>query len=144
MLKEWQVFEKELECYTSYLPEFEAMYKAIGLNIKFGAKVFKTKASKDLIIMEDLSIKGFRNTKRQEGLDVEHIKKALEKLAQFHAASACRFELKGNYPDMYRKCLNSEQDIFVDYRNNTAKLITNMLPLYDAEHLREKLVSFKF
>lgn len=42
----------------------------------------------DLIIMEDLAIREFRTADRCIGLDIDHVKLAVAKLAKMHAASA--------------------------------------------------------
>lgn len=44
------------------------------------------------IILEDLSLDGFRTADRLQGLDMKHVELILEKLAQFHAASAVYVE----------------------------------------------------
>lgn len=40
------------------------------------------------IIFEDISPLGFKNIDKQNGLDFDHMKLALKKLAQWHALSA--------------------------------------------------------
>lgn len=38
MMKLINFFPKEIEMYTTYFPKFESMYKAIGENVRLGAK----------------------------------------------------------------------------------------------------------
>lgn len=47
---------------------------------------------RELIIMEDISVDGYKTADRTAGLDMEHVKLVLDKLAKYHAASAYHFE----------------------------------------------------
>ncbi|XP_037951328.1 uncharacterized protein LOC119682057 [Teleopsis dalmanni] len=144
LLKIWQVFEKEENTYTKYLPAFEKLYKDAGKEIKFAPNIIllNSAISDPAIIMEDLRIRNFKNAKRQDGLDIEHTKAALEKLAQFHAASACYYENNGPYPDMYLQCLCGNMDLYEEYRNNMVNLFCQNLELYDAKPIEEKFRKF--
>lgn len=42
--------------------------------------------------MEDISVDGYKTADRTAGLDMEHVKLVLDKLAKYHAASAYHFE----------------------------------------------------
>ncbi|KAH8417166.1 hypothetical protein KR222_005489, partial [Zaprionus bogoriensis] len=92
------VFDTEREMFTKYVEEFKKLYRDVGLDVEFGAKCFKLDIPYDHVLLEDLKAKGFLPTKRQAGLDVEHVQAVLKKLAQWHAASAVRVETIGPYP----------------------------------------------
>lgn len=47
-----------------------------------------TREPGDLIIMEDLTGRGFKSANRMVGLDPDHTRLTIEKLASLHAASA--------------------------------------------------------
>ena len=47
------------------------------------------------IVMDDIGAVGFKTADRMVGLDQAHVDLVLEKLAQFHAASAVHFEKVG-------------------------------------------------
>lgn len=46
----------------------------------------------EMIIMEDISVDGYKTADRTAGLDMEHVELVLDKLAKYHAASAYHFE----------------------------------------------------
>lgn len=144
LIKLWKVFEKEEKAYQHYFPEFEKMYYNKGKTVNFGPKFINLDNSnvpEYVIILEDLSLKEFTNVPRQNGFDMLHTKSALEKLALFHAASACYYDTKGPYPEIYLQCLCSKEDLFADYRENLLNLLREYLPLCGSSHLDEKLVS---
>lgn len=138
----WKVFYKERNTYGQYIPEFEQMYKDAGKKISFGPRYYESQIELDdeLIVLEDLVKRGFRNVDRQNGLDIQHTEATLEKLAQFHAASAVRFELKGSYPEEYNQNLCSVVDSLKELRENQLKAYIDAFPLYDASHLTNDVV----
>ncbi|XP_052847004.1 uncharacterized protein LOC128258985 [Drosophila gunungcola] len=101
MMKRTNIFDIERTMYNQVVPEMEAIYKEVGVDITFGAKSYDLKNAKtDYVALEDLGIKGFKNANRLEGLDQTHTERVLRKLAQWHAASAVRVATKGPYPDI--------------------------------------------
>ncbi|XP_017079844.2 uncharacterized protein LOC108113679 [Drosophila eugracilis] len=101
MMKRTNIFDIERSMYNEVVPEMEALYKDAGVDITFGAKSYDLKNAKsDYVALEDLGIKGFKNANRLEGLDQAHTERVLQKLAQWHAASAVRVAIKGQYPDI--------------------------------------------
>ncbi|XP_017052331.1 uncharacterized protein LOC108095674 [Drosophila ficusphila] len=101
MTKRNHFFEIERTMYNEVVPEMEAIYKAAGVDITFGAKSYDLKNAKsDYVALEDLGVKGFKNANRLEGLEQTHTERVLRKLAQWHAASAVRVATKGLYPDI--------------------------------------------
>lgn len=102
----------------------------------------KTEINDDVLILEDLRLKGFKNYNRHLGLDLVHTKAVLQKLAQFHAASAHHFMKEGPYPTMYNKSLSSEVDLFEDHRIKLSEIFRDNLDLYgNFKYMEEKLVS---
>ncbi|XP_043654557.1 uncharacterized protein LOC122620935 [Drosophila teissieri] len=101
MMKRTNIFDIERTMYNEVVPELEAIYKAVGVDITFGAKSYDLKNAKtDYVALEDLGLKGFKNANRLEGLDQTHTERVLRKLSQWHAASAVRVATKGPYSDM--------------------------------------------
>lgn len=99
MMKTTNIFEIERTMYDEVVPEMESIYRDAGVNIVFGAKSYDLKNAKsDYVALEDLGIKGFKNANRLEGLDQAHTERVLQKLAQWHAASAVRVATRGLYP----------------------------------------------
>lgn len=152
MIKEWKIFEKEHTTYIKYITAFEEYYKKAGCNIKLSPHILEptwSNINDDVLILEDLRLKGFENFNRHLGLDLLHTKAVLQKLAQFHAASAHYFIEHGIYPEMYDKCLTCQNDLFIGHRKKINEVFTDYLDVYgNLKHLEEKLVSklknFKF
>lgn len=144
MVSTWKVFDKEKLSCSCYIPEFEQMFRDVNKPIKFGANYYETSyplpPSTELIILEDLGNRGFKNVNRQQSLDMKHTLAVLEKLSQFHAASAVRYELKGAYPNLYDRSLCSDEDKFQEFRDTQARSLIQALPLYNAAYLESALV----
>uniref|UniRef100_A0A1I8PQJ6 CHK kinase-like domain-containing protein n=2 Tax=Stomoxys calcitrans TaxID=35570 RepID=A0A1I8PQJ6_STOCA len=100
-MSKWDMFKKEAGMYRDVIPEMEELYRNKGVEVRFGAKSYSLPVTKDYILLEDLSRRGFRNIKRQNGLDMQHAKSSLKMLAQWHAASAVRVAQKGPYDEAY-------------------------------------------
>jgi len=105
------MFPKEMEMYRKYVPAFEKLYKDAGLTITFSAKSFvlNRDVSEEYLLMENLQAKGFKMADRKKGLDMEHTKSALKKLAQWHAASIKYKEINGPYSTLYNDGIYIEQ-----------------------------------
>lgn len=87
------LFPKEIEMYDKIIPAFEKIFKEAGEDVQFGPKCLATGTEPiTYLMMEDLTKKNFRVEDRRAGLDMEHMKSILEKLAKFHAASAVYYE----------------------------------------------------
>ncbi|XP_005183476.2 uncharacterized protein LOC101896288 [Musca domestica] len=103
LMYKWNVFNKETEVYRVFIPEFEEMYREAGEEVRFGPQAYSLPVEQEYLLLEDISLKGFKNANRQNSLDMEHCKFALKKLAKWHAASAVRVEHKGPYNEIYLK-----------------------------------------
>ncbi|XP_037723600.1 uncharacterized protein LOC119555955 isoform X1 [Drosophila subpulchrella] len=111
MMKHTNIFEIERTMYNEVVPEMEALYKAAGVEVTFGAKSYDLKNAKsEYIALEDLCVKGFKNANRLEGLDQAHTERVLRKLAQWHAATAVRVATKGQYPEIVLKGFFKEEN----------------------------------
>ncbi|XP_073819742.1 uncharacterized protein [Musca autumnalis] len=143
MIEEWQIFKKEQLTYSKYIPKFEEFYSEAGKTVEFAPKLMQLQSDRHnsyLLIMEDLRLRDFKNATRQLGLDMEHTKAVLKKLAQFHAASARYVESVEEFPTMYDQCMVTGEDVFAEHRLNSGKIFRANLHLYgDVEYLKEKL-----
>ncbi|EDW42571.1 GM26081 [Drosophila sechellia] len=110
------MFPKEREMYRKYIPAFEQLYKDAGLTVTFTANSFvlNKPIKEEYLLMENLLTKGFKMADRKKGLNMEHTKSSLKKLAQWHAASIKYKELNGAYPPLYNDGIYIEQtrDLF--------------------------------
>ncbi|XP_017874661.1 PREDICTED: uncharacterized protein LOC108621704 [Drosophila arizonae] len=107
-------FPKELEVYGKYVPAFEQLYTEAGHSIRFSPRSYRfNKAIKQsYLLMENLQRIGFKMADRRQGLDLDHTKSVLKKLAQWHAASLKYKEQNGPYPSKYNDgkiCENSRK-----------------------------------
>ncbi|XP_075148803.1 uncharacterized protein LOC142222514 [Haematobia irritans] len=108
MLQHMNFFDVENAVYNEVIPEMEEMYRQAGLDVHFGAKAYRMGPEAPgayYVLLEDLSLRHYKNANRLESLDMDHAELVLRKLALFHAASASRVEAKGEYsatltPDM--------------------------------------------
>lgn len=137
-------FKRELLSYYDLLPAFEKMYLKKGHKVRIAPKAFKfdKDLDMDVILMEDIRVEGFKTMNRLEGLDMEHTQWALKKLAQFHAASATYIAEGNSLPELIVKPLLNDQMLKVlaqTQKPQEAKLLES-LHLYNAEHLKDKLV----
>lgn len=111
MLKVMNFFITENTVYTDVLPELEEMYRQAGVEVSFGAKSYKLNLEDPnlhYVLLEDLSVEGFKNANRLECLNMEHTLGVLRKMAQFHAASACRVAKKGAYSPVFSPDMDNE------------------------------------
>ncbi|KAH8384016.1 hypothetical protein KR009_011743, partial [Drosophila setifemur] len=104
-ITEFGLFPKEAKMYETYLPAFEALYKEVGWDIQLVPKCLHMEERDGDIhfIFDDLRVKGFGNLDRTKGLDMEHMTRALHKLAEYHAASAVYEEQNGKYPSEFHE-----------------------------------------
>ncbi|KAL5274236.1 hypothetical protein ACFFRR_000786 [Megaselia abdita] len=103
MVADMGIFAKENDIYDNFLPTFEKMYLEKGRKIVFGPKSFKLDKDPgvDTVVLEDLRPKKFKNANRLEGLDLDHTKSVLKKLAEYHAVSAVYYETIGPFPEIF-------------------------------------------
>jgi len=82
--------------------------------------------------MEDLKDKKFKNAKRQIGLDMKHTERVLEKMAQFHAASACWYEKNGPFPELFLNGFYNEElkETFEKMNETSSKIYRDCMLKY--------------
>lgn len=83
LVKESRVFEKEKLMYETILPALEAIAGAT-----FAPKCFYIQEEgAKLMVFNDLKVMGYKMADRKKGMDFEHCKMLIERLAMFHASS---------------------------------------------------------
>eukprot|EP00099_Drosophila_melanogaster_P002168 NP_001097918.1 CHK domain ov1 [Drosophila melanogaster] len=147
MMKHNNIFEIERTMYNLVVPEMEALYKAAGVEVTFGAKSYELKnAQTEYISLEDLCIKGFKNANRLEGLDQAHTERVLRKLAQWHAATAVRVATKGQYPEIVLNGFFKEENrpMMNDMMNGMGQVFVKCCSTYEGnEAYIEKVKALK-
>ncbi|CAG9797850.1 unnamed protein product [Chironomus riparius] len=96
----YNVQEKEMDIFQNIFPEFKTVLRTIEEDKNIFPKAIAVDRIRDALILENLSVKGFIMADRTFGLDMKHLKLALEKLARFHAASVCCMEKN---PQIFKK-----------------------------------------
>ena len=140
------VFDVEAKMYHIYVPEFEQLYLDAGLDVKFAAKSYTLASDEHYILLENLKERGFKNVNRLDGLDMEHTKSVLKKLAQFHAASAVRVTKKGLYPrEICTSYLKPEGYEMIKnmFENNSKILLESIKEYSNSEQYYEKVVKIQ-
>lgn len=139
-------FNREKIVYYELIPAFNEMYRKAGKTTRIAPRTFKFDKDLgfDVILMEDLRSEGFMNMNRLEGLDMEHTKNSLNVIAEFHAASATYIAENGGLPDLFMQPLLNEKlmEMLVQSQRPQEQLILDSLPMYNAEHLKEKMVRY--
>lgn len=77
----WNMFNTEAGMYKEIKPDFEKLQADVGLNVRFGAKSYQLATEQEYILLEDLTVKGFKIVKRQDCLDLDHYEVVSKKLA---------------------------------------------------------------
>lgn len=138
-------FQREKSCYYELFPIFEDMYRTAGKHIKFAPKsyTFDKDLGFEIILMEDVRTEDYKNMNRLEGLDMEHAKCAIRKLAEFHAASATFIAKKGTIPEAILKPMLTESmiDMLANSQKPQERKLVDNLALYNAEEMKDKIVS---
>ncbi|XP_058129395.1 uncharacterized protein LOC131290053 [Anopheles ziemanni] len=114
--KKADVFEKEIVLYKSVLPSMVSMISKLGSVIELAPQlIYSSETPSDLVVLEDLTVRGYSVENQALGLSFEQSKMAVEKLAFFHAASAMMLEenvlvfarfSKGTFHNEYKDQLN--------------------------------------
>ncbi|XP_042888384.1 uncharacterized protein LOC122263817 [Penaeus japonicus] len=82
-------FFKEHKFYTELLPELNGVLAEAGLDpLRVPKFYYHSKSGeREVIILEDLTARGFRMADRKKGLDPAHVSLILQELGIFHASS---------------------------------------------------------
>ncbi|KXJ69065.1 hypothetical protein RP20_CCG000306 [Aedes albopictus] len=87
--KKSDVFDKEIFIYKNVLPKLMTVISKLGGAVELAPQlIHSSDVPSNLMVLEDLTVRGYSVENQQLGLNLEQSKMALEKLAFFHAASA--------------------------------------------------------
>lgn len=141
-----RLFPKEEEVYHKILPKFEQLYKDAGKCVQFAPKsyTFDRDIGVDYVLLEDLSVKKFKNANRVTGLDMDHVKQVLLKMAEFHAASACYVEHYGMFgEDFTVGIFNEKNKALLKEFNASGGFLSQLKRWKNCQQYYEKLVCFQ-
>lgn len=93
-IKAWSVFPREQFMYEGIIEKFEDIWRErANREIKFGPNCIKVETEPyEIIVLDDLKAEGYLMMNRKIGCNEIQVKLVLQKLAQFHAASAIRYQ----------------------------------------------------
>ncbi|KAH8283956.1 hypothetical protein KR054_005630 [Drosophila jambulina] len=99
------IFPKEKMMYETIIPQLEQLYEQAGLTVKFAPKCHWAEElnGRICLVQEDLRTKKYGNISRLKGFDMAQMHRVLEKLAEFHAASAVWRQRNGPFPEDFQR-----------------------------------------
>lgn len=97
----YDVHEKEMDMFQKVFPRLRKILKAVGEGENVFPKALAVDRIRGVLVLEDLAEKRFLMADRKVGLDLDHLKLGLIKLAQFHAASMVLLREEPSLSDRY-------------------------------------------
>ncbi|XP_055855055.1 uncharacterized protein LOC129918493 [Episyrphus balteatus] len=88
LMKPYDIYNREMIIYQEIIPKLNALLNEIGDTDKMFPETIAVEFDRSVIIFEDLSKIQYAMCDRTKGLDMEHAKLCLRKLAKMHATSA--------------------------------------------------------
>lgn len=123
----YDVQGKEMKIYSRIEPEIRKILKSIDEDAEIFPASPKVDDALEVIVMEDLVEKNFVMVDRFKGLDMEHTKMVLRKLARLHAASVV---LHASDPSAFK---NHDMGIFARKSNIFDKLFISLNEIFADE-----------
>lgn len=87
VLSQFDVYNKEIEFYSDVAPKINQKLKELHESELFAASIGVCK-KRNVLILEDLSAKGYQMLAKKSGFNFIEAKAILEKIATFHAICA--------------------------------------------------------
>ncbi|XP_055855152.1 uncharacterized protein LOC129918566 [Episyrphus balteatus] len=145
LMKPYDVFYKEMKIYQKIIPKLNALLKEIGDTDKMFPETIAVEFDRCAIVFEDLSKLNFAMCDRTKGLDMEHAKLCLKKLAKMHATSAVLNEREpGISKDfdrgLFNRHTNNYSPLFVGLLEACGKLVSQW---DDFKEYGEKMLALK-
>ncbi|TMW48481.1 hypothetical protein DOY81_006444 [Sarcophaga bullata] len=84
----YDIYNTEMKMYDKILPQLADILLEVGDSEQLFAKTLKVDYNKSAILFEDLKVNNYILTDRLTGMDDNHARMVLKKLAKFHAAAA--------------------------------------------------------
>lgn len=94
---QYDVYDNEMEFYGKVVPKFNQKLKALGESDLI-AEPIGVCAAKNILILEDLSAKGYQARSPAHGFNMQETKAVLRRVATFHAICAV---LQEEQPDIF-------------------------------------------
>jgi len=141
----YDVQNKEMEFFEKVAPEFKRILKLIGEDENVFPEVIAVDRVNESIVFEDLAVRKFFMADNKKRLDVDHIKKALQKLAKMHAASLVVYENNPNAFDYFDTGMFSRRiHAFNGFYETTFQVLIDEMKAWKGyEHYAMKLDKIK-
>lgn len=94
---QFDAYDNEMEFYAKIVPKFNAKLTELG-ELDLVPEPFGVWPEKNILILEDLSVKGYQARSPQQRLNMPETKAILQKAATFHAICAALHE---EQPDIF-------------------------------------------
>ncbi|GAB0088779.1 uncharacterized protein DMENIID0001_032430 [Sergentomyia squamirostris] len=116
MFAMYGIYQREIEMYEKVSVEIGKILKSIGDNTQLFPKSIYHDYEKEVLVFEDLALRGFRNIDRRIRLDLTQAKMVMEKLAKMHAATVVLNEKQPGYFSHFNTGIfNRKATAFVDF-----------------------------
>ncbi|XP_073826568.1 uncharacterized protein [Musca autumnalis] len=132
-----KLFRNEVEFYTAIMPELLKFQNTKTTEL-FKAMPKCYYARSDLLIMEDLRIRGFQMPDRKQGLTIDETEMVLKQVAQLHALSlAYKFENPKQFESLRKLTeeglfsndnINWYKEYYETLTKNAIKMLSDVLP----------------
>lgn len=149
----YNVHEKEMELYCDVFPDFKRILKSVNENKNIFPNAIAVDRARGVLILEDLLEKKFEMADRKVGLDLNHIKLGIAKLARFHAASMTLLE---ENPEAFRNfdvgMFSRKNSAFHDFFNTNMDALTTEVSSWEGfevygkklENLKKNVLEYSF
>uniref|UniRef100_A0A182QLU8 CHK kinase-like domain-containing protein n=1 Tax=Anopheles farauti TaxID=69004 RepID=A0A182QLU8_9DIPT len=97
-LRTYDVQRKEMDVYQFVIPELKQMMKSVGEHSELFPTALAVDRKREVIVFKDLAPDGFRMVDRTQGMDMVHLKMAINRMAKMHAGS---LKLREKQPDVF-------------------------------------------
>lgn len=88
VLREYDIYNTEMQLYENVFPKLQQMLYDIGDKDQLCAKTIHVDYKRELMVIEDLALRKFFTPNRLNGMNEDHVKFSLKKLATMHATAA--------------------------------------------------------
>nr|XP_029724744.1 uncharacterized protein LOC109412338 [Aedes albopictus] len=140
------IFPREIAVYRDILPKIHSLLESIGDSTLISPKcIFTTDDPKTMLVFEDIKDAGFQMVDRKLGLDLDHSKLVIGKLAKLHACSAVIYQSNPAVMDPVLEgaiSTNPERQDFLEFYRMCSRQVAQLVkswndPTYN--HLLERL-----
>lgn len=133
-LGEYDVHRKEMDIYQLVIPEFRRLMRSVGDRAELYPNPLCVDRINDVIILNDVTKKGYVMLDRTQGLDATHAKMSLKAMAKLHASSLKLVEIYPSIFDRYTTGMwTRKTDAFHEFFQSTYDSLTEEIYTWDPE-----------